>query len=318
MILSVRKSRLEISFAFASAMAEELVETAEFTSAPAVSAPVEYNARDLILYSLGIGSDDPRYIYENNPDFAAFPTYPIVFMFKGTSYDVLSFPPQMMMNFPQAALPGTKGVLDAEKYIEKIAEIPKDGAKLNFVGRMAGVHQKGKNGLVEQEFKITDDSGKEYYKIISGTMMVGAKGFKNSGTSYSADIKPPSTAPAHTIEQTTDVNQPSIYRLSGDYNPLHVDPMSAKMFGFATPILHGQCTMGVVARGLLDRLAGGESSKFKSIQLRFSAPVLPGQTLVTEVWAESPTSFIFQTKVKETGKVCLSNARFTLEPASKL
>jgi 3-hydroxyacyl-CoA dehydrogenase/3a,7a,12a-trihydroxy-5b-cholest-24-enoyl-CoA hydratase len=299
-------------------MAAELVETAEYTSAPAVSVPCEYNARDLIIYSLGIGCQEPRYTYENDSDFAAFPTYPIVFMFKGTSYDVLSFPPEMMTKFPQASLPGIRGVLDAEKYIEKIEELPKTGAKLNVVGRTIGCHQKGKNGFVEQEFKITDDSGKEYYKIVSGAMMIGANGFKNSGTTYSVDLKPPKTSPTHSIEQSTDVHQTLLYRLSGDYNPLHVDPQSAKMFGFQEPILHGQCTMGVVARGLLEKLAGGDQRRFKSIQLRFASPVIPGQSLVTEIWAESPTSFLFQTKVKETGKVCVSNGRFVLTAESKL
>jgi acyl dehydratase len=299
-------------------MAAELVETAEYTSAPAVSVPCEYNARDLIIYSLGIGCQEPRYTYENDSDFAAFPTYPIVFMFKGTSYDVLSFPPEMMAKFPQAALPGMRGVLDAEKYIEKIAEIPKAGAKLLFEGKTVGVHQKGKNGLVEQEFKVKDESGKEYYKIVSGTMMIGAKGFKDSGVSYSADLKPPKSPPNHTVEQTTGAHQTLLYRLSGDYNPLHVDPQSAKMFGFQEPILHGQCTMGIVARGLLEKLAGGDQKRFKSIQLRFASPVIPGQSLITEIWAESSTSFLFQTKVKETGKVCVSNGRFCLTAESKL
>lgn len=299
-------------------MAEELVETASATSAPAVSAPVEYNARDLLLYAVGIGSHDPRYVYENHPDFAAFPTYPIVLTFKGTSFDTLPFPPQFMMQFPQPSLPNVRNILDAEKYIEKINDLPTEGAKMSLKGRTVGVHQKGKNGLVEQEFMLVDDAGKEYYRIVSGAMMVGAKGFKDSGVSYSKEAKPPASPPAHSIEQTTDEHQTHIYRLSGDYNPLHIDQDSAQMFGFEKPIIHGQCTMGIVARGLLDTLAGGVSKRFKTIALRFASPVLPGQTLVTEVWPEAPCKFIFQTKVKETGKVCVSNGRFELTPESKL
>jgi len=296
----------------------DLVDTSEYTSAPAVSVPVEYNRRDLILYSLGIGSNDPRFVYENNPGFAAFPTYPISLTFKGDSFDVLSFPPKVMSEFPQAALPGVRGFLDAEKYIEKIAELPKDGAKLNLVGRTAGVHKKGKNGLVEQEFTIVDDDGKEYYRMISGAMMVGASGFKDSGKSHSKDAKPPQSAPTSTFENSTGEHQANLFRLSGDYNPLHVDPQSAKMFGFDKPILHGLCSLGIVSRGLLDNLAVGDQKRFKSLQLRFASPVMPGQTLSTEVWAESPTEFIFQTKVKETGKVCVSNGRFVLNPEAKL
>merc|ERR1712025_204690 len=154
--------------------------------------------------------------------------------------------------------------------------------------------------------------------MISGAMMVGAKGFKESGKSFSKDAKPPKTAPTSTFENGTDPHQANLFRLSGDYNPLHVDPQSAKMFGFEQPILHGLCSLGTVSRGLLDNLAGGDQTRFKSIQLRFASPVLPGQTLVTEAWSESPTTFIFQTKVKETGKVCVSNGRFEVNPGAKL
>jgi len=211
-----------------------------------------------------------------------------------------------------------RGVLDAEKYIEKINELPKDGASLKLVGTTVGVHQKGKNGLVEQEFKVVDDSGKEYYKMISGAMMIGANGFKNSGVSYSKNWAPPKSDPTHTVENATGEHQAQLFRLSGDYNPLHVDQMSAKMFGFDQPILHGLCSMGVVSRGLLDTLAGGDQKRFKSIQLRFASPVLPGQTLLTEIWQDTPTGYIFQSKVKETGKVCVSNGRIELNPAAKL
>ena len=111
---------------------------------------------------------------------------------------------------------------------------------------------------------------------------------------------------------------PSLYRLSGDYNPLHVDPQFAAFGGFPAPIMHGQCTMGIVSHALLQTLAGGDAKRYKSVQLRFASPVMPGETLVTEVWKESPTSFIFQVKVKETGKVCVNNGRFVLTPEGKL
>jgi len=302
-------------------MAEELVETVDSINAPPVTVPVEYNSRDLILYSLGIGSHDKRYVYENDKEFAAFPTYPICFMFKGSgesASDVQGFPPPTLSMFPTPGLPGMRGVLDAEKYIEKVNEIPKNGAKLKMVGKTVGCHQKGKNGLVEQEFQIVDESGKVYYKMISGTMLIGANGFKNSGQSFSKDAKPPGRPADHAFDNETGVHQAELFRLSGDYNPLHIDQKSAKMFGFEQPILHGLASLGTVSRGLLDKLAGGDQKRYKSIQLRFASPVLPGQTLATEVWAESPTTFIFQTKVKETGKVCVSNGRFELNPEAKL
>lgn len=295
------------------------MDTATFTNGPKIVQDVEYNDRDLILYALGIGSKDPRFVYENDSDFAAFPTYPIVLTFKGTSTSTLQFPPPTMGSYPLPPLKGVKTGLDAEKRIEKVAQLPKEGAKLKLVGRVVGCHKKGSGALVEREFDIVDEAGKVYYKMVDAAMLVGAKNFTDSGISHSKSNPPPKdTAPAHVMEEKTDEFAPVLYRLSGDYNPLHVDPNMAQMFGFKKPIMHGQCSMGIVTRVLLDKLAGGDQNRFKSVQLRFASPVIPGETLVTEVWQKSATEFIFQCKVKESGKVCISNGTFELTPEAKL
>jgi acyl dehydratase len=296
----------------------ELMDTEEYTNTPKKSVPVEYNQRDLILYALGVGSSDPRYTYENDDDFAAFPTYPIVLTFKGNSFDTLSFPPPAMQEFPLVPLAGVRVGLDAEKLIEKIAELPKEGAKLQLVGRVVGVHKKGSGALMEREFELVDDAGKVYYKIGDGMFLVGAKNFKDSGKTFSKNIPPPSSPPTYVVETPTSEQIPSLYRLSGDYNPLHVDPNFAQMGGFEKPIIHGQCTMGHATRAVLDTIAGGDQKRFKSVQMRFASPVFPGQTLVTEIWKVSATEFIFQTKVKETDKVCCSNCCMMLNPEAKM
>mmetsp|Transcript_81899 Transcript_81899/g.227039 ORF Transcript_81899/g.227039 Transcript_81899/m.227039 type:complete len:300 (-) Transcript_81899:41-940(-) len=294
-----------------------ILDTAPYTAGPKVRMPVAYTARDLIIYALGIGITDPRYIYELHPDFAAFPTYPIVLTFKGDSFDALPFPSPIMDAYPTPPL-DAKVLLDAEKLIEKVAEIPKDGAQLELVGGVIGVHAKGKGALCEREFEVVDGTGKVYYRIVDATFLVGVKPFTESGNTFSKSAPPPSGVPMHVAEASTDPNIASLHRLSGDYNPLHVDSQFATKAGFEKPIMHGQCTMGFVARSLLDALVGGDQRRFRSIQLRFSSPVSPGQTLVTEIWRESPIEYVFQTKVKETGKVCISNGRFQLTPEGKL
>jgi len=294
-------------------------DTSAFTNGPKIVCDVEYNKRDLILYSLGIGSKDPRFVYENNTDFAAFPTYPIVLTFKGTAASTLPFPPPTMGAYPMPPLQGVMNGLDAEKRIEKVAEIPKDGAKLKLSGRVVGCHKKGSGALVEREFEIVDETGKVYYKLVDGAMLVGAKDFTDSGITCSKSNPPPKdTPPTHSVEEKTDGFAPLLYRLSGDYNALHVDPDFSSMFGFKKPIMHGQCTMGIVTRVLLDTVASGDQRRFKSVQLRFASPVLPGETLIVEAWKKSATEYIFQCKVKESGKVCISNGFFELSPEAKL
>jgi len=296
----------------------EPLDTTPYTSGPKVSFPVEYNKRDLILYALGIGSRDPRFVYEKDPAFAAFPTYPVSLLKKGHSFDVLPFPSPIMAAFPTPELPGATVGLDAEKVIEKVAEFPKDGARLQMVGAVRGIHKKGSGALVETELEVVDDRGTVYYRLVDSAFMVGARDFTDSGKTFSKALPPPKEQPWQSVETPTEEHAPALYRLSGDYNPLHFDPVVAQAAGFERPIMHGQCTLGYTARALLDATAGGDQKRFKSIQTRFAAPVYPGQTLLTEIWRTSPTEFVFQTKVKETGKVCCSNGSFVLNAVASL
>merc|ERR1712166_218313 len=95
--------------------------------------------------------------YENDKEFAAFPTYPICFMFKGSgesASDVQGFPPPTLSMFPTPGLPGMRGVLDAEKYIEKVNEIPKNGAKLKMVGKTLVATRKARMGWSSRNFRL--------------------------------------------------------------------------------------------------------------------------------------------------------------------
>ena len=75
-----------------------------------------------------------------------------------------------------------------------------------------------------------------------------------------------------------------LYRLSGDRNPLHSDPAFAAMGGFDRPILHGLCTYGFTGRALLHALCGGDPARFRSMEGRFSSPVMPGEALTIAMW----------------------------------
>lgn len=107
-----------------------------------------------------------------------------------------------------------------------------------------------------------------------------------------------------------------------DLNPLHVDPAFAKMGGFKQPILHGMCSLGISTRAVLRDFGANDSHNFKAVKARFSAPVLPGETLLVEMWRGEKNRIHFQTKVcdldnflisskfqvKETGKVVISSS----------
>jgi len=91
----------------------------------------------------------------------------------------------------------------------------------------------------------------------------------------------------------------------GDLNPLHINPEFAAFGGFSTPILHGLCSLGVSVRQIIEMWADNDTSQLSAVKVRFSKPVLPGQTLRTSTWNEGG-KIVFQTTVVETGETCLA------------
>lgn len=287
------------------------------------SATVEcsYNRRDLITYAVGIGCDELNFVYENDGDFAAFPTYPFVLGFKGTSNDIVGFPSEAMQESNvMPGLPGTKFVLDGERHIQVFRPISAEGEKLKIKSTLVGVHHKGKGALVETISEFIDEDGKVCVKLTNGTFVVGAKDFtpQNAGETYSQNVPVPKRDPDAVEEMKISPTQAQLYRLSGDYNPLHVDPMMAQMNGYKEPILHGLCSLGFAARAVLKTYGDNDAAKFKAMKCRFASPVFPGQTLVTEMWKEGGGRVVFLAKVKETGKVVISNAYVDLGNEAKL
>ena len=105
--------------------------------------------------------------------------------------------------------------------------------------------------------------------------------------------------------------QALIYRLSGDFNPLHASPSIARNAGFKAPILHGLCTLGVMTHALLKTCCDYDPLRFKQLRLRFSAPVYPGDTIRTEIWRNG-NEVLFRCKSLEQDKVVINNGYLLL------
>ncbi len=283
--------------------------------------PVEsrFDERDLALYALGVGAaKDPLdtkelpYVYEMSGDgFKMVPTFAVAPALKAI-FDLAKEGKQAPgLHY------GFDRVLHGEQYTEIRNPWPTHG-KVTHRIKIKDIFDKGKNALVVTSVTTRDEQGRELAYNELTTLVRGAGGW-GGDRGPSADVNvPPERAPDAVVEEKTSDNQALLYRLSGDWNPLHADPGFAKNFGFDRPILHGLCTYGFAARHVIARFcppgAGGAADPrfFKSIKVRFADSVFPGETLVTEMWKEGDEKVVFRTKVKERDKVVISNAAVEL------
>lgn len=272
-----------------------------------------YDERDLSLYALGVGAArDPldknelKYVYELDGEFRALPTYGAMpqmnAMLTAAKTGSLSLPG---MNF------GFERLLHGEQYLE-VKRPLSPHARLKHIFKFKQAYDKAPNAVVTFAISSVDESGEEVAYNEMTSFVKGAGGWGGDrGPSGEINV-PPAREPDAVIEEKTDANQTLLYRLSGDWNPLHADPAFAKAFGYDRPILHGMCTFGYCGRHVIKAFSNNDGRYFKSIKVRFAKSVFPGDTLVTKMWKESDTRIIFETSVKERNEVVIKNAAVEL------
>ena len=271
-----------------------------------------YNYHDIILYALGVGAtvqepNDIRYLYENADEFAVLPTFYVLYGPIGC----------MSTSILQDALPNIQldptRILHGEQYLEVCKQLPTE-ATVETRFKVQDVLDKGKGIVVlvqHDTYNVADGE-----KLSTGQIsifIVGASGFEGKRTSIHTipTVDPPARKPDVTVTQQTSVDQAALYRLNGDFNPLHIDANVAAIAGYQKPILHGLCSLGFSTRHVLHTYAAGDPSLFKSIKARFAKPVMPGQTLRTDMWRNS-NRIHFQTSLVETGVPVVTGAYIDL------
>jgi acyl dehydratase len=237
--------------------------------------------RDTILYALGVGfgadpcdADELRFVYEDG--LQAVPTMAIILGYPG----------------PWHAHPDTgitrSRVVHGEQGLRIVKPLPVEG---EIVGktRVTGVVDKGsgKGALVMIDTTVRDQASGEVLCTLTSTAFCRADGgFGGPAGPVRAPHRLPDVPPQQVCDLPTLPQAALIYRLSGDYNPLHADPAYAQKAGFDRPILHGRCTFGVAGRAILKTLCGYDPARLVSMEGRFSAPVYPGETIRTEMWRD--------------------------------
>ena len=198
-------------------------------------------------------------------------------------------------------------VVHGEQAMTFHAPLPVDGEVIGR-SRVVNVIDKGegKGALVYQEKELIDAASGQLIATLESTVFARANGGFGGP---SGPVKPahavPETAPDFTLDLPTRPEQALYYRMNGDLNPLHADPDVAVKAGYTQPILHGLCTLGVCGHALLRTLCNYDPTRLASIALRFSAPVLPGDTIRVEMWRDGS----FRAHVLERDVVVINNGK---------
>jgi acyl dehydratase len=247
-------------------------------------APVEqrYDAKDCILYALGVGlGADPlqpaslRFVYER--DLAVLPTFASVLAYS-----------RDWMNAAATGIDWRKAV-HGEQHM-RFARLLPPAAMVRGTLRIRDVIDKGvdKGALLIVEHVLSDAASGAALCTTTQTIFCRGDGGFGGRSQPSTPTTParaiPDRAPDHVCDLPTRPEAALIYRLSGDRNPLHVDPAAARIAGYPRPILHGLASFGVAGHALLKALCGYDPARLSAIGGRFSAPVYPGETIRTEMW----------------------------------
>ena len=255
--------------------------------------PVEssWTSKDGLLYAVGVGAgQDPLdrrelpFVGENSIDVAQriLPTMVVTLPdVSGAFANIGSFNPAMLVH--------------GEERIVLHREIPVEGT-VSTVAEISAIWDKGKGAVVEVTSTSTMKGESEpLFEVVMSAFIRGEGDFGGErGPSGPRNVAPDRAADA-VIALSTRPEQALIYRLSGDRNPLHSDPSFAALAGFDRPILHGLCTYGFTGRALLHELCGSDPARFRSMEGRFSSPVMPGEELTVEIWRTGDSSAVFRT-----------------------
>ncbi len=268
--------------------------------------PVEqtYTERDTILYALGCGlgidpldEDQLRFVFEE-PELLALPSMAAVLS-----------PPGFWARHPDAGIDWVR-ILHGEQAMEIHRPLPA-AATVAATAKVTDIVDKGpdKGALLFVERTVRDlDSGEDLATLRSTTFARGDGGCGGTTETAPTPHPIPDRAPDLDCDLPTAPNSALIYRLSGDPNPLHASPSVARAAGFDRPILHGLCSWGVAGHAILKSCCGYEPARIRSMALRFSAPVYPGETIRTEMWRDGDV-VSFRARVLERDAVVLNNGR---------
>jgi len=267
--------------------------------------PVVCRADDCMLYalSLGCGKDaasDPRYLqYVYEEGLRVLPTMAVTLGFPG-----------FWMKDPRTGIDSAK-LVHGEQRMYMHRPIPLEEPLL-VRNEVTAIVDKGpgRGALVVIERRLTNESGDLVARLQQVSFCRGDGGFSSGHALPDRPLEPlpavPDRTPDQQVTMPTSLDMALLYRLCGDRNPLHADPQVAAAAGFSRPILHGLATFGLAGKTLMERVCDMDASRLTQLSARFTAPMIPGETLATDIWREG-LRVHFRCRVLERGVTVLDN-----------
>lgn len=275
-------------------------------AAPATVVELAWTAKDVQLYHLGLGAGvpatDPRelaYVYEKElkvlPSFAVVAGGALGFsLFSNPGLDI------QLVN-----------VLHGGQSVTVHRPLPAAG-EATATSRVTDVWDKGKAAVIRTESAIADADG-PLWTSHSQIFVRGEGGFGGERGPSTADTTP-EREPDHVVEVETLEQLALIYRLSGDWNPLHADPAFAALAGFDRPILHGLCSYGITCKAAVDTVLDGDVTRVTEYSTRFAGIFFPGETMRVKMWDDGAGRVdIVSTSAERDDAVVLANTVLTYQ-----
>ncbi|MCX5437012.1 MaoC/PaaZ C-terminal domain-containing protein [Streptomyces sp. NBC_00063] len=253
------------------------IDAAKAVAAEPRSAEITWDHKDIQLYHLGLGAGTPatdpdelRYTLESR--LHVLPSFATV---AGAGMGVVGglSAPGIDVNLAH--------VLHGGQSVELHRPIPVKGSATS-TSRVAAVHDKGKAAILVLRTEVADADGPLWTS--DAQIFVRGEGGFGGDRGPTTRLEAPTGEPDRTVDRPVREDQALLYRLSGDWNPLHADPEFAKLVGFDRPILHGLCSYGMTLKAVVDTLLDGDVSRVRSYATRFTGVVFPGETLRIRMW----------------------------------
>ncbi|MFV0384593.1 MaoC/PaaZ C-terminal domain-containing protein [Paracoccus sp. (in: a-proteobacteria)] len=238
-----------------------------------------YTARDVMLYALGIGlpfspgeSGDLDFLVEDR--LRVLPSFAVVLATPG-----------MWPKAPALGIVWEK-VLHMAHACRFGAPLPPE-AQVESRARITRLYDRGadKGSVCVLRREVRDSADGTLYATIDQTVaMLGNGGYGGKPLPRLPRPGMPDRPPDHVEQVPTSPRAALIYRLSGDFNPLHSDYTVARRAGFSAPILHGLASYGTACAVILRAFCDGDPARMASLDLRFAGVVMPGERLEFRCW----------------------------------